>query len=229
MGAKDGPASEATIPATTLPALIKQTMVHNANNVALMIERPVPELVDGKAPPALPIEQWTKWTYSEYYNDIVAAAKGFIKLGFKPYDSVIGALASSMAGGKVAGLYPTDTPDTAAFKVVHSGGSVVLVDEPTKIQKLVEGIEARGDLKRLKAFVAWGYEPAANEQVTIKGFGAVPLVSWKALLEMGKAETDTEMESRIAAIKPGNCAALIYTSGTTGDPKAVMISHDNIF
>merc|ERR1712012_112956 len=44
----------------------------------------------------------------------------------------------------------------------------------------------------------------------------------------GGAEPDLELESRLSTTKPGNCCALIYTSGTTGDPKAVMISHDNI-
>merc|ERR1711966_145060 len=40
--------------------------------------------------------------------------------------------------------------------------------------------------------------------------------------------SDAEVEARMADQKPGHCSTLIYTSGTTGDPKAVMISHDNV-
>ena len=36
------------------------------------------------------------------------------------------------------------------------------------------------------------------------------------------------MDWRISDLKPGQACAYIYTSGTTGNPKAVMISHDNI-
>jgi long-subunit acyl-CoA synthetase (AMP-forming) len=91
--------------------------------------------------------------------------------GFNSPEWVIAALASSFAGGKVAGLYPTDTQDTAAFKVVHSGGSVVLVEDRTKLKKLVNGITERGDAQRIKVFVAWGFEPAENETVTVAGLG----------------------------------------------------------
>jgi long-chain-fatty-acid--CoA ligase ACSBG len=212
----------------------------NGSKTALMVERPVPEIKDGSPPPpALPLDQWTKWTFSEYMDDIRNAAKGMVKLGFQSFDSVniwgfnspewvIAALASSFAGGKVAGLYPTDTQDTAAFKVVHSGGSVVLVEDRTKLKKLVNGITERGDAKRIKVFVAWGFEPAENETVTVAGCGAVRVISWKALLDLGKQQSDDEVNRRIEATQPGHCAALIYTSGTTGEPKAVMISHDCI-
>ena len=52
----------------------------------------------------------------------VTSAKGMVKLGFQSFDSVniwgfnspewaIAALSASFAGGKVAGLYPTDTQE----------------------------------------------------------------------------------------------------------------------
>merc|ERR1712159_417290 len=62
----------------------------------------------------------------------------------------------------------------------------------------------------------------------IAGCGQVPVYGWKELLKLGAQEPDAEVDNRSAAVKPGHCAALIYTSGTTGEPKAVMISHDNI-
>merc|ERR1740123_587278 len=64
--------------------------------------------------------------------------------------------------------------------------------------------------------------------VEIKGCGSVPFLSWKALMDMGAAEEDTDVVGRLEAVKPGHCCALIYTSGTTGEPKAEMVSHDNI-
>lgn len=44
---------------------------------ALKIERPLPALdSEGKPPPALPDEEWTTWTWKEYYDTARQAAKG---------------------------------------------------------------------------------------------------------------------------------------------------------
>jgi len=243
--ASTGQASVAATPATTLPKLLEKAATSKAAEVALMVERGADGLcppvgADGKAPPALPREEWTSWTYADMNRDIQNAAKGFMALGFQRFDSVniwgfnspewvMSALAASVAGGKSAGIYPTDAPDTVAYKVVHSGGSIVVVEEKKKIAGLLKGLAARGDAKRIKAFVCWADKPAKGETVVVPGCGTVPVFSWQDLLEMGKSKvSDAELSKRSNEVQPGHCAALIYTSGTTGEPKAVMISHDNI-
>jgi len=236
--AKEGNASPSWEP-TTLLNLFKKSVEANGDKPVFMIERPCPELVDGKPPPALPVEEWTKWTYKEYHDDVQTAAKALISVGFAQHDAVsiwgfnspewiISAVSAPFAGGKMAGLYPTDSADTAAYKVVHSGAVVLALEDRGKLDKIVKGLNGRGDCTRLKQIVAWGFEPAEGETVEITGVGKVPVCSWKAFLEKGKAGDQAELDKRMAEVKPGNCAALIYTSGTTGEPKAVMISHDNI-
>lgn len=238
--AKVGAASLEECKALTLIQLLQSAAELKGDKPALKVERPVPALEDNKAPPALPDEQWTTWTWNQYLADVKCAAKAAIKLGFMPHDSLniwgfnspewmIAALAGSFAGGRCAGLYPTDTEDTAAFKVVHSGGSIVVVEDKGKIGKLAKGLAARGDAKRVKAIIAYGYEPKEGEKQEIVGCGSVPIYSWAKFMDLGRSQgNDGELEKRMSNVQPGQCAALIYTSGTTGDPKAVMVSHDNL-
>jgi len=52
--------------------------------------------------------------------------------------------------------------------------------------------------------------------------------TWNEFMEMGRAESEDELEKRMNNQAPNKCCTLIYTSGTTGNPKGVMMSHDNI-
>lgn len=237
--AKRGPAGPDTVP-TTMIAVLDKAAETKGSTPALLVERPCPPITDGKVPPALPIEEWTSWTYQAYRGEVRQAARGFIKLGMQRFESVniwgfnapewnISCMAAMHAGGKCAGIYPTDTAETAAFKVVHSGGCVVVIEDEGKLNKLQKALSSRGDCKRLKAFVAYGFEPEEGRTVEVENLGSVPVLGWKALLASGHLLGEEELTVRISCIKPGHCAGLIYTSGTTGEPKAVMISHDTIY
>jgi len=242
--AEKGPGSVADCPPTTIPQILKTIAAGSkASKEMLKVERPVPPLnADGSVPPPLPRDQWTTWTYQQVYEDSRKVAKAFILLGVPAFGSVnvwgfnspewmLSFYGATMVGAKIAGLYPTDTDETAAYKVIHAGGAVVVVEDRAKMDRLVKAMNERGDAQRLKAIVAYGFEPAVGETVHIKGCGTIPLTSWKKLLESGAAAPggDAQVDARMAAVKPGHCAALIYTSGTTGEPKAAMMTHDTLW
>ena len=77
---------------------------------------------DGKAG-----DQWTTWTYKEYYEESAAIAKAFMAakveqfdavaiFGFNSPEWVMASQATFMAGAKTAGIYPTDTAEQIAYK-----------------------------------------------------------------------------------------------------------------
>jgi len=142
--------------------------------------------------------------------------------GFNSPEWVMGTLACVFAGGRSAGIYPTDSADQVAFKSAHSGASVAVLENEGNFEKFAAGIDA---MPKLKAIVCWACEGRALKR---KDGSEVKVISWADLVKLGQEQDGAELTKRIELMQPGHCACLIYTSGTTGNPKAVMISHDNI-
>lgn len=233
-----GPDTEAQ----TLPGLLRQAVELEGKRDALLAERPLPALQhDRPPPPALSRETWQRWTFEQYHWDARAVAKAFISLGLEQFGTVIvwgfnspewfiSALAAMYVGAKFAGVYMTDPPTAAAYKVVHSGAAIVVVESHSQVKKLALELNARGDATAVKAFAAWGPGPRSmDEVVSICGSGDCQFMSWAFLMDLGRSEeNDDALDARFARVKPGHCAALVYTAGATGEPKAVMLSHDNL-
>ncbi|MBC8067838.1 MAG: AMP-binding protein [Deltaproteobacteria bacterium] len=178
--------------------------------------------------PALRHKQGDSWrtiTWSEYRDNARAAAKSLIKLGLEPAHGVaiigfncpqwaIADIATIYAGGCPAGIYTTNSADQCQYIAAHSDAQVAVVENQEHLAKFKE---CRKDLPKLKAIVMMrGDDPDPD------------VYSWAQFLELGKSVTDAELQQRIDAQKPDDTATYIYTSGTTGDPKAVMITHDNL-
>jgi long-chain-fatty-acid--CoA ligase ACSBG len=241
--ARSGIASFSETPTRTLIELMELAVLRKGDKAALRVEDlgadgGMPKLVKGeKVPPALPLAQWRTWTWSQYLDDTRKAAKGLLALGHAQHDAVsilgfnapqwlIGQMGAIFAGGKVAGIYPSDTPPQVEFKCQLSSTSVVLVDTEQSLAKVSEVIDR---LPYLKAVVCWRLRGNSVPQAELRRVdgSAVKLMTFDELLRLGAVQSGVALSERQAGVRPEHCAGLIYTSGTTGSPKACMLSHDN--
>lgn len=175
---------------------------------------------------------WTTWTYKQYEEQVFLFAKSLISLGFEKHDCIniigfnspewffanFGAIA---AGGIAAGIYTTNLPEACHYVSDHSKAKVVVVEGFKQLEKYAE-ISSR--LPNLKAIVVYGEKTKPQNSVA----GGVPVYLFDEFLQLGNDQTDIAVQTVIDGQKPGETCTLIYTSGTTGNPKAVMITNDNL-
>ncbi|XP_071167189.1 long-chain-fatty-acid--CoA ligase ACSBG2-like isoform X3 [Mytilus edulis] len=196
----------------TLITVFKKTSERAPNHLALAVKRD---------------SIWKKWTYKQYYADVCAAAKSFIKLGLEAYHGVgilgfnspewlISDLGCIFAGGFATGIYATNTPEAVEYVAKHSEANVLVVENNQQLQKI---LKVWPNLPCLRAVVQYTGEVAERKD---------NVYSWEEFMKVGKDVTDQQLQERINLARPNKCCTLIYTSGTTGDPKGVMLSHDNM-
>ena len=233
---KKGYGSESVIPATTIPEVWEECCKNGGNKVALRWEDTTETALrsDGSVPEGIPRDKWNALTWQQYDDMCRNAAMGYLELGLNPLDGVtiygfnsyqwfVSEIAAIFAGGIAAGIYPTDTPEQFDFKMSHSGSSILMMQSFAKFESCLD--QCKGN-SNLKAVVIW---EAGESQVAKYAKLGFRVLTWNGLLKLGKdSGKEDELESRMAAQKPGSVCAYIYTSGTTGNPKAVMITHDNI-
>jgi long-subunit acyl-CoA synthetase (AMP-forming) len=178
--------------------------------------------------PALQVKEggkWVKTTWGEYRDQVRKAAKSMIHLGVEPGKgvSIIGYncpqwmladIAAIYAGARPAGIYTTNSAEQCKYVAAHSESQLAVVENEEQLQKF---LEIRGDMPDLKGIVMM-YGDHDDDDV----------YAWKDFLALGKDVSDDDLQARIDGQDPDDTCTYIYTSGTTGDPKAVMISHDNI-
>jgi len=176
---------------------------------------------------------WHQCTWGDYYNDCLKAGRAFMSLGIEPFDTIaiigfnspewfmanMGAIA---CGGKAAGIYTTNGPDSCKYIAEHSKSKVVVCEDSKHLAKFLTVLEDPAALPDLTTIIMWtGNVPAAANGARVN------VVTWSEFMARHTQVSEEDIEARMAAQRPGHPCTLIYTSGTTGNPKAVMITHDN--
>jgi hypothetical protein len=102
-------------PVMTFPAMLKQVAEKDGDKPVMLVESPMPPLVDGQpAPPSAPLDQWKSWTFDQLYRDSRRVAKGCMSFGHVQHDAVavfgfnspewhLAAIGAMTAAGKSAG------------------------------------------------------------------------------------------------------------------------------
>ena len=165
------------------------------------------------------------YTWSEYYQVSCKVARSLIAIGFGPREG-ISILASNrhewvilqqaciMTNGVSSGIYPSNTPSQAAYVIEHSESTVVMVDSAEQLAKIKK---IRSNLPKIKKII---YLDGTDEDPDI--------ISWSDFLGMGENVPVSDLDQRLDQLKADDCCIMVYTSGTTSNPKAVMLSHDNV-
>ncbi|KAI4494503.1 hypothetical protein M0802_008824 [Mischocyttarus mexicanus] len=167
----------------------------------------------------------TTYTYKEYETEVRTVAKAFLKLGLERYHSVcilgfnspqwfISDIAAIYAGGFAAGIYTTNSAEACQYCAQHSKANIIVVEDAKQLEKI---LQIKKNLPDLKAIIQYEGIPKDKD-----------VIAWHELLEIGKQESDDKLESVLKTIGINECCTLVYTSGTVGNPKAVMLSHDNL-
>jgi len=192
-------------------------------------------------PAAVFCETGTRWTWAELNDEVDKVAKGLIALGVEQGahigiwatnvpEWVLTELAAARIGAVLVTINPEWKHQELAYAIQQSD-TTVLVMIPG-FEKKSKGKAFRYDyigmIRELCPALPCDEFPALRHIVLAGGPATEGMMAWSDLLKRGGAVSDSVLESRAAAVKPGDTVLIQYTSGTTGFPKGAMLSHFNV-
>ena len=160
-------------------------------------------------------------TYTEFYEQVTAVAKGLIGLGVKSgdrlgiwspncYEWTLLQYATAKIGAIMVNINPAYRTSELIYVINQSGLSYIfsaIQFKTSHYKKMIE--DAREFTDTLRKEVYWGER-------------------WEYFLAQGKKVSDEKLQAYEAKVQFDDPVNIQYTSGTTGNPKGVTLTHHNI-
>jgi long-chain acyl-CoA synthetase len=212
----------------TAPRIFFDALPERRSRARFMV--PV-KATDPAAPP-----DWKAVTWGAFGDEIRQLTLYLAHAGLRPGDRAVvygtnsvdwfaAALAIQAAGGVMVPVYPSSTPEQAAYVVAHSDARVVFV-EPALYSRVEKAEDSYEGVLRI---VLLGEElPAPERQSSLVRRKTVALGE---ALQTGIARDALDpgafdrLLNAVAIEQPG---IMLYTSGTSGNPKGVPLTHKNV-
>ncbi|MDQ0575112.1 AMP-dependent synthetase/ligase [Agromyces albus] len=160
---------------------------------------------------------WSPVTTREFYDQVIALAKGLVAAGIQPGDKIglmcktryewtLVDFATWFAGAVLVPIYETSSPAQVRWNLSDSGAIAVIVETPDHFAR---------------------FDEVHPELPAIRNVWQIDLGDLDKLTAAGTEVADDEIERRRNLAVGSDIATLIYTSGSTGKPKGCVLTHSN--
>src|SRR6266704_5371519 len=154
---------------------------------------------------------WQYLTYAELRDLAREVGLGLVALGVRPGDRVCvlsetrpewvqAELGIAAAGAVVVPIYPSSSPEECEWVIGDSGAVAVICENAAQLAKVEQVRQRLPELRHIIVVDSPGAQATSLEQLRVRG----------------REGDRSELERRVAGVRPDDPALVIYTSGTTG-------------